>query len=122
MLVLTRKCREKIRIGDNIAITVFRIKGKAVRLGIEAPAKVTVLRGELAYDHETESVIEPEGDSFGATGTKQRTLYCSASKGKCWASDNSQDLIEAVTAHEAEPTVELVRVSRNKLIGSHRPS
>ena len=39
MLVLTRKYQEKIRIGDNITITVLRMKGKAVRLGIEAPTE-----------------------------------------------------------------------------------
>jgi carbon storage regulator CsrA len=50
MLVLTRKYQEKIRIGNNITITVLRTKGKAVRLGIEAPADVPVIRGELAFD------------------------------------------------------------------------
>ena len=48
MLVLTRKAQEKIQIGENITITVLRTKGKAVRLGIEAPDSVAVLRGELA--------------------------------------------------------------------------
>ena len=47
MLVLTRKPQEKIRIGDGITITVIKTKGKGVRLGIEAPADVPVLRGEL---------------------------------------------------------------------------
>jgi len=50
MLVLTRKYQEKIRIGDNITITVLRTKGKAVRLGIEAPAEVPVVRGELSFE------------------------------------------------------------------------
>ncbi len=50
MLVLTRKQNEKIRIGDNITITVIRMKGKAVRLGIEAPKNINVLRGELLFD------------------------------------------------------------------------
>ena len=52
MLVLTRKQSEKIRIGNNITITVIRMKGKSVRLGIEAPNNVSVLRGELAFDQE----------------------------------------------------------------------
>jgi carbon storage regulator len=52
MLVLTRKYQEKIRIGDNITITVLRTKGKAVRLGIEAPANVPVVRGELKFESE----------------------------------------------------------------------
>jgi carbon storage regulator len=48
MLVLTRKQGEKIRIGDEVVITVVRTKGKAVRIGIQAPAHVPVLRGEIA--------------------------------------------------------------------------
>jgi carbon storage regulator len=52
MLVLTRKCQEKIRIGDSVCVTVFHIKGKAVRLGIEAPANVRILRGELVFEYE----------------------------------------------------------------------
>jgi carbon storage regulator len=48
MLVLTRKQGEKIKIGDDVVITVVRTKGKAVRLGIQAPAHVPVLRGEIA--------------------------------------------------------------------------
>lgn len=50
MLVLTRKSEEKIRIGDDIVITVLRTKGKAVRLGIEAPNHMRVLRGEIAFE------------------------------------------------------------------------
>ena len=50
MLVLTRKLNEKVRIGDSITVTVLRMKGKAVRLGIEAPHDVNVLRGELAFE------------------------------------------------------------------------
>ena len=52
MLVLTRKQNEKIRIGDSITITVLRMKGKAVRLGIEAPHDISVIRGELCFDQE----------------------------------------------------------------------
>jgi carbon storage regulator len=61
MLVLTRKYQEKIRIGDNITITVLRTKGKAVRLGIEAPSDVPVIRGELAFEvskHDVEPVVQ----------------------------------------------------------------
>jgi len=50
MLVLTRKQNEKIRIGDSIVITIVRMKGKSVRLGIEAPSDVNILRGELAFE------------------------------------------------------------------------
>jgi len=48
MLVLTRKVGERIQIGDKIFITVVRINGAAVRLGVEAPAELIVVRQELA--------------------------------------------------------------------------
>ncbi len=58
MLVLTRKQGEKIRIGDDVVITVVRTKGKAVRLGIQAPSHVPVLRGEIALAIEAERAAE----------------------------------------------------------------
>jgi carbon storage regulator len=48
MLVLTRKTRQQIQIGPNVTITILQIKGQAVRVGIEAPRNVNVLRTELA--------------------------------------------------------------------------
>ena len=50
MLVLTRKLQERIKIGDNVTITVLRVKGNAVRIGIEAPREVRVIRAELPAD------------------------------------------------------------------------
>ena len=47
MLVLSRKADQSIHIGDEIRITVVRIRGNRVKLGIEAPGEVSVLRGEL---------------------------------------------------------------------------
>ena len=47
MLVLSRKEAERIRLGDSIIVTVVRVSGDKVRLGIEAPADVLVLRDEL---------------------------------------------------------------------------
>lgn len=47
MLVLSRKATERIRLGDNIVVTVVRVSGDRVRLGIEAPPEVLVLRDEL---------------------------------------------------------------------------
>lgn len=46
-LVLTRRVDEKIVINDNIIVTLIRVKGDEVRLGIEAPDSVRVLRKEL---------------------------------------------------------------------------
>ena len=47
MLVLTRKSQDSIRIGDNIKVTILRIKGNTVRIGVEAPDDVRIVRGEL---------------------------------------------------------------------------
>jgi carbon storage regulator len=47
MLVLSRRESERIRLGDSIVVTVIRVVGDRVRLGIEAPANVLVLRDEL---------------------------------------------------------------------------
>jgi carbon storage regulator len=49
MLVLSRKTEESIVIGDNIKITIVRIAGDKVRIGIEAPPDVPVHRQEV-YD------------------------------------------------------------------------
>lgn len=47
MLVLSRKQSQRIRLGDSIVITVVRVAGDKVRLGIEAPRDMLVLRDEL---------------------------------------------------------------------------
>jgi carbon storage regulator len=47
MLVLSRKQSERIRLGRDIIVTVVRVAGDKVRLGIEAPPNVVVLRDEL---------------------------------------------------------------------------
>lgn len=48
MLVLSRKRNEKILVGDDIKITVVEILGDRVRIGIEAPDFVPIVRAELA--------------------------------------------------------------------------
>ena len=47
MLVLTRKTDEQILIGDDIRITLVKVRGNSVRLGIDAPKNIRVVRGEL---------------------------------------------------------------------------
>lgn len=47
MLVLSRKVGEKIWIGDRISITVVRVSGGGVRIGIDAPPELPVVREEL---------------------------------------------------------------------------
>jgi len=48
MLVLTRKVGERIQLGDNITVTLVKINGSVVRIGIDAPPEMVVVREELA--------------------------------------------------------------------------
>jgi len=60
MLVLSRKVGQRILIGEKISITVVRVAGGGVRLGIEAPDELIVVREELkkqlrVADHQPDS-------------------------------------------------------------------
>ncbi len=48
MLVLSRKVSERILIGDDVVVTIVRIGPNTVRVGIEAPRGVNVVRQEIA--------------------------------------------------------------------------
>lgn len=52
MLVLSRKESEKIMLGDSIVVTIVRVSGDRVRVGIEAPSDVLILRKELGPDEQ----------------------------------------------------------------------
>ena len=48
MLILSRRVGESVMIGDDVAITVLRVKGNQVRLGVNAPRSVSVQREEIS--------------------------------------------------------------------------
>jgi carbon storage regulator len=52
MLVLSRKHRESIRIGDKIKLTVLEVRGSRVRLGVDAPQDICVKRAEVRDSRE----------------------------------------------------------------------
>ncbi|MBC7105381.1 MAG: carbon storage regulator CsrA [Firmicutes bacterium] len=66
MLVLTRRKNESILVGDNIRITVLDVRDDAVRIGIEAPREVTILRAELyqAVREENVAASRPDRDTL----------------------------------------------------------
>jgi carbon storage regulator CsrA len=108
MLVLTRKYQEKIRIGNNITITVLRTKGKAVRLGIEAPADMPVIRGELSFPNQSSEADDAaETVSYEVSEPVQRTARA---KGVPAAT-------RWETVRDSETKVSLSRVPRNQAAG-----
>jgi len=56
MLVLTRKPGEKICVGDNITVTVVEVTGNRIRIGVEAPEDIRILRSELFESWEKDAV------------------------------------------------------------------
>jgi carbon storage regulator len=67
MLVLSRKTNDAILIGDEITIKIIEVRGGGVRIGIDAPKDVGILRAELLLKQAVESLraepvasVEPE--------------------------------------------------------------
>jgi carbon storage regulator len=52
MLVLSRKLGEKITIGDGIVVSIVKISGNRVQIGVEAPAHIRIQREELEDNFE----------------------------------------------------------------------
>jgi carbon storage regulator len=59
MLVLSRKVGERVLIGENIVVTIVRVHGNGVRIGIEAPPEMAVVREELQQRMQNESSTPP---------------------------------------------------------------
>lgn len=70
MLILSRKIDEKIKIGDNITITLIDVHGDQVKIGVEAPKNVKVFRQEVFDAIQTENkaavVSEAQSDAKSA--------------------------------------------------------
>jgi len=70
MLVLTRKSKQSIMIGDDVEVTVLAVHGEKVRLGIQAPSDVPVYRNEIYLEIQREHgrAGQPPDISSGARG------------------------------------------------------
>ena len=73
MLVLTRKSGESIRISDDIIVKVFEIGKNKVRIGIDAPSTVSVLRNEVYEEIQKENTLSLQGSV--ADFTKAAALW-----------------------------------------------
>ena len=71
MLILTRRIGEAVMIGDEISVTVLRVKGNQVRLGVSAPKSVSVQREEIFHriKHESAETAQTETAQTETTPT-----------------------------------------------------
>lgn len=62
MLVISRKINEKIKIGENIEIVIVSIDKNQVKIGIEAPKNLTILRSELLENIKEQNIKASKTD------------------------------------------------------------
>lgn len=73
MLILTRKSHERIFIGDDVVLVVLGIENNRVKLGIEAPSEVSILREEIVGDpkrNKTDTDIESNSSISTSLNTR----------------------------------------------------
>jgi carbon storage regulator len=69
MLVLTRKPRQQIMIGDNVTINIVEVQGDNVRIAIDAPREIKIYRGEIyraIQDENKKAAAPPQDVDLGA--------------------------------------------------------
>ncbi len=72
MLVLSRKVDQKLFIGDNIEITIVSVSGDTVRIGIEAPKDIKILRSEVYEEIQQQNIEAVSSSQAENTETKEK--------------------------------------------------
>jgi carbon storage regulator len=62
VLILTRRIGETVMIGDEVTVTVLRVKGNQVRLGVNAPKTISVQREEIFHRIKHEGSETPHAE------------------------------------------------------------
>ncbi len=98
MLVLSRKIGQQIRIGDQITLTIVKTQGQTVRVGIEAPREVRVIRAELpprlTNDDSAENLSDPLSSRSRSTNAKPQPRRIKRQR-----SPNGQDVTSMPAPH-----------------------
>ena len=91
MLVLTRKPRQQIMIGDNIVINVVEVQGDNVRIAIDAPRDIKIYRGEIyrAIQEENKNAAAPVPMDLDLSAglpkeSSFRKNWCESTEGSTW--------------------------------------
>ena len=75
MLVLTRKVGESIQINDDVKITVIEVKGKNIRIGIDAPKTTKIYREEVFLKIQEENKIASSTPAVFDPGENHRFYF-----------------------------------------------
>ena len=104
MLVLSRHASETIRIGDDIVVSVQRISGNRVIIGIDAPQEVAIRRGELAFDGD--SIVPTEESAADTASASSSTRGKSKSqKSATNGARNGSGLAARTRANDRRPLI-----------------
>jgi carbon storage regulator CsrA len=129
MLVLSRKQMESIVIGDNTVVTVLSVVGNKVRLGIEAPSEIPVLRSELQKaKHHREAtpfvnrlpdLTDPLHGFVGVTLAKTPTRTVTVTNPQGLHLRPCSAIVDTVNSHKASVTVQRgsQSVNANSILG-----
>jgi len=63
VLIVTRKLGQAVRVGDDVRVVVMEVRGKQVRLGIEAPADVQIYREEISEAERVQYRLRLDADA-----------------------------------------------------------
>lgn len=68
MLVLSRRPGQELRVGDDVIFKIIDVRGNNVRIGIDAPRDVNIIRSELGFSSDYKTAFEDGGPSVDDTG------------------------------------------------------